>query len=128
MFRVKDVMTEEVIACRADDPLDSAVRAMRDRGCGCIPVLDASKRVVGLVTMRDAVMCALREMKPLFDLRVSEACTRGVVCCDSDDTLDRAETLMRVNQVRRLPVVDAEGVLVGLRARCRGRPRGGRLL
>jgi CBS domain-containing protein len=114
MFRVKDVMTEDVIACRADDPLDSAVRAMRDRGCGCIPVLDAASRVVGLVTMRDAVMCALREMKPLFELRVSEACVRNVVCCDSDDTLDHAETLMRVNQVRRQPVQGQGRVLVGV--------------
>lgn len=114
MFRVKDVMTDEVITCRADDPLESAVRIMLDRGCGCVPVVDAAMRVVGLVTDRDAVMCALRHKKPLGELRVSMACTSGVVCCDADDTLERAEVLMRVNHVRRLPVLGHDRVLVGV--------------
>ena len=114
MFRVKDVMTDEVITSRADDSLESAVQIMRERGCGCVPVVDAANRVVGLVTDRDAVMCALRERKSLVDLRVSEACTHGVVCCDASDTLERAEVLMRVNHVRRLPVLGHDRVLVGV--------------
>ncbi len=114
MFRVKDVMTDEVIASRAGDSLESAVRIMEERGCGCVPVVDAANKVVGLVTDRDAVMCALREKKPLADLRVSDACTHGVVCCDATDTLERAEVLMRVNHVRRLPVLGPDRVLVGV--------------
>jgi CBS domain-containing protein len=114
MFRVKDVMTDEVITCRADDALDTAVETMRTRGCGCVPVVDAANKVVGLVTDRDAVMCALRHGKALADLRVSEACTRVVVCCDVEDTLERAEVLMRVNQVRRLPVLGHDRTLIGV--------------
>ena len=114
MFRVKDVMTDEVITSRADDSLESAVQIMRERGCGCVPVVDAANKVVGLVTDRDAVMCALREKKPLGDLRVLDACTHGVVCCDASDTLERAEVLMRVNHVRRLPVLGPDRVLVGV--------------
>jgi CBS domain-containing protein len=114
MFRVKDVMTDEVITSRADDSLESAVQIMRERGCGCVPVVDAANKVVGLVTDRDAVMCALREKKPLGDLRVSDACTHGAVCCEASDTLERAEVLMRVNHVRRLPVLGPDRVLVGV--------------
>jgi CBS domain-containing protein len=114
MFRVKDVMTDEVGASRAADSLESAVRIMQDCGCGCVPVVDAANRVVGLVTDRDAVMCALRAKKPLGDLRVSDACTHGVVCCDASDTLEHAEVLMRVNHVRRLPVLGPDRVLVGI--------------
>ena len=99
MFRVKDVMTEEVTACGPDDSLLAAVQIMRIRGCGCVPVVDGRNHVVGLVTDRDAVMCALRERKALDDLKVREACTRGVVFCRIDDTLEHAETLMRVNHV-----------------------------
>jgi CBS-domain-containing membrane protein len=40
--------------------------------------------------------------------------SRGVCTCSPDDELGHAEDLMRANQVRRLPVVDANGVLVGL--------------
>jgi len=114
MFRVKDVMTDEVITSPADASLEFAVEIMRERGCGCVPVVDAANKVVGLVTDRDAVMCALRLRKSLADLRVSDACTHGVVCCDANDTLERAEVLMRVNHVRRLPVLGPDRVLVGV--------------
>ena len=114
MFRVKDVMTDEVVTSRANDSLESAVQIMRERGCGCVPVVDAANKVVGLMTDRDAVMCALREKKALADLRVSDACTHGAVCCDAHDTLERAEVLMRVNHVRRLPVLGPDRVLVGV--------------
>lgn len=114
MFRVKDVMTDEVITCRADDSLESAVTTMKDRGCGCVPVVDGAMKVVGLVTDRDALMCALRLGKPLGELRVAEACTHAVVCCQADDTLERAEVLMRVNHVRRLPVLGPDRALVGV--------------
>jgi CBS domain-containing protein len=114
MFRVKDVMTEEVVACGPEASLEAAVRVMRERGCGCVPVVDAANRVVGLVTDRDAVLCALRERKALGDLKVRDACTRAVVTCEAGDSLERAETLMRVNQVRRLPVVGPRRDLAGL--------------
>jgi len=114
MFRVKDVMTDEVLTCRAGDSLETAVRIMNDRGCGCVPVVDEAMRVVGLVTDRDAMRCALREGKALAELRVSEASTHGVISCDAEDTLERAEVLMRVNHVRRLPVVGPDRVLVGV--------------
>ena len=114
MFRVKDVMTDEVITSQPGDSLESAVRIMEARGCGCVPVVNAANKVVGLVTDRDAVMCALREKRSLADLRVSDACTHAVVCCDANDTLERAEVLMRVNQVRRLPVLGPDRVLVGV--------------
>jgi len=114
MFRVKDVMTDEVITCRPEDSLETAVQIMNDRGCGCVPVVDAAMRVVGLVTDRDALLSVLREKKSLAELRVSEASTHGVISCDADDTLERAEVLMRVNHVRRLPVVGPDRVLVGV--------------
>ena len=107
-------MTEEVVTCAAGDSLESAVQVMWDRGCGCVPVVDRGMRVSGLVTDRDAVMCALRNSRALRDLRVGEACSRHVICCETEDTLERAEVLMRVNHVRRLPVVGPNRVLVGV--------------
>ena len=70
MYRVKDVMTEDPAACGLADTLEMAVQIMRDRGCGSVPIVDARKRVVGLVTDRDAVMCALRHGRGLAELRV----------------------------------------------------------
>ena len=114
MFRVKDVMTDEVATCRPGDSLDTVVRIMKEHGCGCVPVVDAAMRVVGLVTDRDALLCAFRLGKPLSALRAGDAGTRDVVCCDEDDALERAEALMRVNRVRRLPVLGPGRTLTGV--------------
>ena len=114
MYRVKDVMTDEVETCGVQDSLEAAVRLMSDRGCGCVPVIDEGERVLGLLTDRDAVMCALRLGKSLSQIQVGEACSRGVITCEADDTLGRAELLMRVNRVRRLPVLGRDRTLVGV--------------
>lgn len=114
MYRVKDVMTDEVATCRAEDSLDRAATIMWSRRCGCVPVVDLQMRVQGIVTDRDALMCALRLGRSLAEVKVAEACTRNVVCCDVEDTLQRAELLMRANHVRRLPVVGTGRVLVGI--------------
>lgn len=114
MYRVKDVMTEDPATCGLADTLEMAVQIMRDRGCGSVPIVDAGKRVVGLVTDRDALMCALGHGKGLAELRVEDAASRDVVSCDLDDSLERVEILMRVNHVRRLPVLGLNRELVGL--------------
>jgi CBS domain-containing protein len=114
MYRVKDVMTDEVASCGLKDSLETAVRMMSENACGSVPVVDANLHVVGVVTDRDAVLCALREGQALRDLRVEQAASREVVCCDVTDSLERAETLMRVNHVRRLPVLGAGRELVGV--------------
>ena len=114
MYRVKDVMTDEVLTCGIRDSLEVAVGIMRDRDCGFVPVVDDGERVVGLVTDRDAVMCALISRKALADLSVGEACSRSVISCHAEDTLERAELLMRVNRVRRLPVLGADRRLSGV--------------
>jgi CBS-domain-containing membrane protein len=67
-----------------------------------------------MITDRDICMCALFERQPLEDLRVSSAMAKQVqVCRPYDDLLD-AEKIMRATRVRRLPVVDDDGALVGM--------------
>ena len=48
MYRVKDVMTDEVASCGLDDSLETAVRIMRERGCGSVPIVDANLHVVAV--------------------------------------------------------------------------------
>jgi CBS-domain-containing membrane protein len=59
-------------------------------------------------------MAAFMQWKHLAETTVESAMSRGLYACSPDDELGRAEEIMRTNRVRRLPVVDAEGVLVGL--------------
>lgn len=115
-MRVDQLMTREVSTCRPDDSLDRAAQLMWDRDCGCLPVStgDGATRVVGLITDRDICMCALFQRKPLHDLRVSQAMSQQVRACEASDSVIEAEKAMREARIRRLPVLNEQGALIGL--------------
>jgi len=114
MKRVAEVMSKEVASCHMNDSMNRAAQLMWEHDCGCIPVVDDGSRVVGIITDRDICMAAYTQGKSLKELPVSLACSSDVQTCRTIDTLARAEELMTHAQVRRLPVVDPMGVLVGL--------------
>jgi CBS domain-containing protein len=109
-------MARPVQSGRAEDTLARAAQLMWDHDCGCLPVVSGNgiTRVVGVITDRDICMCALFKNKPLQQLRVSEAMAKRVYTCRPGDSLAAAERTMREARVRRLPVVDDDGALVGM--------------
>lgn len=111
---VKRLMKHQVRTCRPDDVLNTAAQVMWEEACGSVPVVDADFRPVGFLTDRDICMAAYTQGRPLGEIRVETAMARSLVCCGSEDDLTRAAQLMRDNCLRRLPVVDDRGVLVGL--------------
>jgi CBS domain-containing protein len=115
-MQVKKIMTTQVTSCRPDDALDRVAQLMWNHDCGCLPVCvaDGANRVAGVITDRDICMSALFEGKPLRELRVAEAMSRQLYSCRPADSLEDAERTMREAQVRRLPVVDEQGSLVGM--------------
>ena len=113
-MNVRDLMTTEVGTCRAFDGADRAARIMWESDCGAVPVLDQAGSVVAMVTDRDLCMAALLQGRPLSEIRVSSAMSRELFSCRPDDDLSQAESVMRIRKVRRLPVVDVEGRLLGI--------------
>ena len=115
-MRVDQIMTRQIRTCRQDDSLDRAAQLMWDHDCGCLPVVsgDGATRIDGLITDRDICMCALFEGKPLHNLRVGQAMGKRVHACRPADTLGVAERAMAEARVRRLPVLDEHGALVGM--------------
>jgi CBS domain-containing protein len=113
---VKKLMTTQVTSCRSDDSLSQAALLMWDHDCGCLPVSagDGANRVAGVITDRDICMAALFQGAPLRDLRVADAMSKQTHVCHPTDSLGDAERIMRQAQVRRLPVVDSQGSLVGM--------------
>lgn len=114
MLKVRDIMTRDVKACRPDDTLDDASRIMWDHDCGSVPVIDMDSKVVGIITDRDICMAAHHRGAPLGSIAVGEAMSDNVLTCNGLDTMDVAENMMQRRQVRRLPVIDYEGRLVGI--------------
>ena len=113
-MNVRDLMTQDVKTCRSHDSLDVAASLMWSSDCGCVAVVDEAGRVVGMLTDRDICMAALTQAAPLSQLRAESAMAREVHWCEPEDTLLTALDKMRINQVRRLPVVANDGSLVGI--------------
>ena len=113
-MKVDQVMTRDVKICRPEDTLNEAARLMWDHACGCLPVVDESERVIGILTDRDVAMAAYTQGKALKDLTVRIAMSQEVASCRLGDLLETAEKVMQARQVRRLPVLGFEDRLVGI--------------
>jgi len=116
-MQVNEIMTREVQSCRPDDSLERAAQLMWDHDCGCVPVCDSSNginRAVGVITDRDICMGALFQGKPLRDLRVRDAMAQQLLSCQPQHSLEQAARAMRDARVRRLPVVNDQGALIGM--------------
>jgi CBS domain-containing protein len=88
---------------------------MRDHDCGSIPVVEntTSSRLVGTVTDRDLAIRVLAEGKGP-DVLVREVMTPDPVTCVPEDEVEDLRQVMIERQVRRIPVVDTDGKLVGI--------------
>lgn len=115
-MRVDQIMSRPVHCCRPGDSLAEAAWLMWEHDCGCLPVVSGEgiSVVVGMITDRDICMCALFERQPLEQLRVATAMAKQVRSCRPSDQLPAVEEIMRTARLRRLPVVDDDGVLVGM--------------
>lgn len=113
-MRVRELMTERTESCRPTDTLEQAASIMAESDCGCVPVIGADDRVIGMVTDRDALMAAYRQGRGLSDVSVRDAVSDRLYACGPDDASDQAERLMREHQVRRLAVVDESQHLCGV--------------
>lgn len=113
-MQVANVMNNAVRSCHVEDHLDLAAREMWDGDIGSVPIVDADRKVVGIVTDRDICMAAYMQGRPLGEIPVTVAMAKKVVTCRPDDLVADAEARMQTNQIRRLPVVDGNGRLTGI--------------
>src|SRR5258707_9984351 len=113
-MKVAELMVEEVTACSPDDALNRAAQIMWENDCGCVPVVDRAARLIAMLTDRDICMAAYTRGGTLKDIRVSAAMSSELFACRQDDDLVDAQKMMRERQVRRLPVSDDKGRLVGI--------------
>jgi CBS domain-containing protein len=96
-----------------DDTVEHAARVMRDRGVGCLIVRDDG-RPSGIVTDRDLVVRVLARGIDPASARVGDFVTYDPITVSLTDGIETAADRMRSHGVRRLPVVDARGEVVGI--------------
>ncbi len=113
-MKVKELMTTDVKSCPGYSTLKTAAQTMWEHDIGCVPIVDKENHVIGILTDRDISMSAYFQGLPLTGALVTSAMSKEVFSCRPEDDIAAAEKLMREKQVRRLPVVDTQGRLVGV--------------
>lgn len=111
-MKIQDVMSRDVQVARPNDTLQEVASRMAAGDFGFIPVADGDK-LVGAITDRDITVRAVAAGAAPTD-RVVEFLSRDALVVRADDDLKAALDLMSSRQVRRLPVVDKDGRLVGV--------------
>ncbi|HVH12410.1 MAG TPA: CBS domain-containing protein [Longimicrobium sp.] len=115
-LRAADVMTDDPECVTSDMTLADAARKMRDLDVGIIPVVESthSRRLRGVLTDRDIAIRAVAEGLDGGSTRVIDVMTTQVETCNKNDTLRDVMSVMEREQVRRVPITDREGRLVGI--------------
>jgi CBS domain-containing protein len=113
-FTCGEIMTRDPACCSATDTVKKAAELMRDVDVGPIPVLDKDSNLTGIVTDRDLVLNVLARGLDAEETKVSEAMTNDPVSCRENEPIEDAMEKMETYQIRRLPVVDSSGHVVGI--------------
>jgi CBS domain-containing protein len=115
MKSIRDAMTSNPRNVEPDTSVVDAAKLMKSEDVGSLPVLDGD-RLVGMVTDRDIAIRVVAEGNDPRTVTVAEIASRDLVTIDPQQNLDEALRLMAQHQVRRLPVVEEDGRLVGILA------------
>lgn len=144
--KVKELMTTDVIAFKPDNKIPHVAKTFRTKRISGAPVIDDQKKVIGVISEADIMKLTaaipfpdidplnpfpvfsmssyMKKVKnipddidTIFDGYVKDVMSKNPVTILPDDSISDAARIMRKNDFNRIPVVDAEGKLVGLIAR-----------
>jgi len=110
---VQELMTSNPCSIDSDKSVAYAAKMMRDENVGLAPIVEGN-RLIGTITDRDIAIRAVAEGKDPESTKVTEIASTELVTVEPQQELDEALRLMGKHQVRRLPVVEEGGRLVGI--------------
>ncbi len=129
-WTVADVMTRNVVVVGPDTDFKTCVRRMQEHKVSALPVVDQDRKLVGIVSEADLLAKERRrgERRRLLSATSEEdgqaagrtagqVMTSPAICISPDASIPQAARLMYREAVKRLPVVDAGGVVVGIVSR-----------
>jgi CBS domain-containing protein len=113
-MKVRDLMTKQAASCGQETNLAQAVQLMWENGCGFLPVIGEGRNVIGVITDRDIAIALGTRQQQASEVRVRDVMPRRLFTCTPDDDVHTALKTLRSEGIRRLPVIDREGALVGV--------------
>lgn len=111
-MKVKNLMIKNVFTTSRDTSILEVFKALYTKHVGSIVIVDDEKKCIGIFTERDAIRSVATEI-PL-DSPIRSVMTSNVVTIRGDASLSEARRVMRINNIRRVPVVDSDGRVVGI--------------
>jgi len=112
----KELMTPDPICCSPDESSVRIAKLMMTQNIGSVPICEDryGKKLLGIVTDRDLALKILAAGRDAARTTAKDVMTRQPVTCRGDDDLEVALDAMEKNQVRRIPVVNENGQLIGI--------------
>lgn len=113
---VSNVMTENPACCTPNSSLTEVARLMVEHDCGEIPVVEdmMSRKLAGVITDRDIATRIVAQGKNSADARASDCMTTPCIAVSPDTSLEDCCEVMESAKIRRVPVVDDKGGVVGI--------------
>lgn len=130
---VADIMTKSVVTATKDDPVSSIVMKMVSRHCGTIPVIGEDNLLIGIVALRDVLIPLYPTYVELLEdnterdfvsmesgyaevmhKSVADIMTVRPMTVSPSDPILKAASIMGLKNLRRIPVANEQGILVGV--------------
>lgn len=110
-MKVKDIMTKNVVTVSTDDTVLHVAKLMTNYNIGCIPVVENGQKVLGVITDRDIVIAMAKYNRDPENTLAVNIMTSGIYSVKPDAELSQALSLMKKQQIRRLPVIENDNLL-----------------
>jgi CBS domain-containing protein len=114
--KCRDIMTKDPACCLPGDSASRAAQLMMEHDTGMIPVVmnREDQRLVGVVTDRDLALTVVADSREPAGTSVESVMSRPAIACSPDDPYEHVLQTMEHHRIRRAPVVDRSGRLVGI--------------
>ncbi|MEP7282659.1 MAG: CBS domain-containing protein [Rubrivivax sp.] len=113
MPTVSQIMSTDVQCVEPQHTLQQAAQLMDRLNVGSLPVVQ-DRRLIGMVTDRDITVRGTAAGLAPGSTRIGDVMTERACCCQADESIEEVQRLMGDAQVRRLPVVDSDGMVIGI--------------
>ena len=115
-MKAREIMSKNPTCVTPDTPLVDAARLMKEENIGVVPVVESSgsRRLVGVLTDRDIAIRAVAEGRDGATTSVGHVMSTDVHTSSPDDSVREVMALMGSEQIRRIPIVDERGDVVGI--------------
>jgi CBS domain-containing protein len=112
-MKVSDLMSPSPACCTPDTTLEAVARMMCEHDCGEIPIVE-NEAVIGVITDRDITCRAVAKGKNAREMKARDCMSTPAITVRSETSIEECCRIMESRQIRRIPVVDAKNICIGI--------------